>query len=67
MPAKAEKIAANLPNVDLRAEMDWLRSKLEREATEVVFCHNDMQEGNILMEQGENCDPENPNLVLIGK
>ncbi|XP_045469692.1 choline/ethanolamine kinase isoform X2 [Harmonia axyridis] len=64
-PAKAQKFATKLPNVDLRAELDWLRARIEREGTEVVFCHNDMQEGNILMHQGEGSDPEDPRLVLI--
>ncbi|XP_044764274.1 choline/ethanolamine kinase isoform X2 [Coccinella septempunctata] len=64
-PAKEEKFAARLPNIDLRTELDWLRDRIEREGTEVVFCHNDMQEGNILMQQGEDCDPDDPKLVLI--
>ncbi|KAL3270793.1 hypothetical protein HHI36_021316 [Cryptolaemus montrouzieri] len=64
-PSKAEKISANLPNVDLRKEFNWLRRRLESENSPVVFCHNDMQEGNILMRLDGECDPDDPQIVLI--
>lgn len=34
---------------DLYTELKWLRSYLTKFHTSVVFCHNDMQEGNILI------------------
>lgn len=57
--------------MDLRAETKWLKKKLESEGSPVVFCHNDMQEGNILMSQDQEHDKDNNNteakIVIIGK
>ncbi|KAK4878013.1 hypothetical protein RN001_010519 [Aquatica leii] len=51
---------------DLRIEFNWLKQRLQTESSPVVFCHNDMQEGNILMVQDDgiisNADAK---LVLI--
>ncbi|KAF5284206.1 hypothetical protein FQR65_LT00206 [Abscondita terminalis] len=62
-------IAQSAPNTfvfDLRTEFNWLKNRLQSENSPVVFCHNDMQEGNILMVQDEeivsNADAK---LVLI--
>lgn len=43
--------------------------RLEQENSPVVFCHNDMQEGNILMsmDQDKENNPEDPKLVIIGE
>ncbi|XP_077452092.1 choline kinase alpha isoform X3 [Stigmatopora argus] len=38
-----------LLNYNLLQEMDWLKSLLESTHSPVVFCHNDCQEGNILL------------------
>lgn len=46
---------------DLHAEMIWLRGFLTKLRSPVVFCHNDMQEGNILLRE----DSAEPKLVLI--
>lgn len=55
-------------NCDFVAEVDWLKKRLEMEHCPVVFCHNDMQEGNILIRQdGENNNIEDPEIVVIGK
>ncbi|KFB49615.1 AGAP007957-PA-like protein [Anopheles sinensis] len=40
-----------LTEMDLVAEVEWLRSVIESEDFPVVFCHNDLQEGNILLRQ----------------
>lgn len=40
-----------LSEIDLAAEVEWLRSVIESEDFPVVFCHNDLQEGNILLRQ----------------
>lgn len=55
-------------NTDLHAEVKWLKKTLEDIDSPVVFCHNDMQEGNILLSQ-DDCDNNNtePRLVVIGK
>ncbi|KAJ8916695.1 hypothetical protein NQ315_000340 [Exocentrus adspersus] len=50
-----------LDKMDLRAETKWLRKRLEAESTPVVFCHNDLQEGNILMCQDDEPDKDNNN------
>ncbi|KAJ8928930.1 hypothetical protein NQ314_018438 [Rhamnusium bicolor] len=54
---------ALLDTIDLRAETKWLKQRLESENCPVVFCHNDMQEGNILMcqdfdKENNNADPK---------
>ncbi|XP_051918098.1 choline kinase alpha isoform X1 [Hippocampus zosterae] len=38
-----------LLSYNLQQEMDWLKSLLESTHSPVVFCHNDCQEGNILL------------------
>lgn len=55
-------------NIDLHEEMKWLRKTLEAVNSPVVFCHNDMQEGNILLNQ-DDLDNNNveSKLVVIGK
>ncbi|XP_060534008.1 choline/ethanolamine kinase [Cylas formicarius] len=53
-----------LDKVDLNAETRWLKETLERENSPVVFCHNDMQEGNILMSPDADKD-EDPRIVII--
>lgn len=37
--------------LDLRAEVDWLRALVDKEDFPVVFSHNDLQEGNILLRE----------------
>ncbi|KAJ8958452.1 hypothetical protein NQ318_002239 [Aromia moschata] len=70
-----KKLAANVPDfarnvlekLNLRAEADWLKKRLEAENSPVVFCHNDMQEGNILMCQDSDKENNNsnPKIVII--
>jgi choline/ethanolamine kinase len=45
------EIQKRLSKVDLRNEANWLKKVAETEAYPVVFCHNDLQEGNILFRQ----------------
>lgn len=42
-----------LSKVDFRKEAQWLKKVIEFEAYPVVFCHNDLQEGNILYRQND--------------
>lgn len=55
-------------DMDLYKEFRWLRDVLQDVGSPVVFCHNDMQEGNILLMED---DLKNNNgerrLVLIGE
>lgn len=53
-------IPCKLSNVDFRKEVNWLKKVVETEAYPVVFCHNDLQEGNILFRQN-NVDPVDSN------
>ncbi|XP_030381107.1 choline/ethanolamine kinase isoform X2 [Scaptodrosophila lebanonensis] len=40
-----------MQTIDYVQEMAWLRSVIEAGSYPVVFCHNDLQEGNILLRQ----------------
>ncbi|XP_026277472.1 choline/ethanolamine kinase isoform X2 [Frankliniella occidentalis] len=59
--AQNAHIISRLTKLDLAAEVKWLKKFLVRVNSPVVFCHNDMQEGNILLVK--ECSP--PRLVLI--
>lgn len=64
LPDCAKDIAA----FNLREEVQWLRDRIEAEHCPVVFSHNDMQEGNILIRQDVNDNNnDDTKLVLIGK
>lgn len=54
---------------DLADEVKWLRNCLKAQKCPVVFCHNDMQEGNILIRQDgtDNNNAEDAQIVIIGK
>lgn len=55
-------------DVDLQKEFDWLKDVLDSVGSPVVFCHNDMQEGNILlMEDDMKNNNGETRLVLIGE
>ncbi|RLU19943.1 hypothetical protein DMN91_008502 [Ooceraea biroi] len=47
--------------IDLKHEIDWFRSLVTQQKHPVTFCHNDMQEGNILLQH----NTRRPELVLI--
>ncbi|XP_077424042.1 choline kinase alpha isoform X1 [Vanacampus margaritifer] len=53
-----------LLSYNLQQEMDWLKSLLESTHSPVVFCHNDCQEGNILLLKGHN-QSDKQKLMLI--
>ncbi|GBP20226.1 hypothetical protein EVAR_82099_1 [Eumeta japonica] len=44
-----EQIIKRLKSVDFDKEIDWLKKYIATVDSPVVFCHNDMQEGNILL------------------
>ncbi|XP_063898670.1 choline/ethanolamine kinase isoform X1 [Helicoverpa armigera] len=44
-----ERIIKQLKNTDLEKELEWLKKFLATVESPVVFCHNDLQEGNILL------------------
>lgn len=44
-----ERIIKQLKNTDLEKEIEWLKKFLTHVDSPSVFCHNDMQEGNILL------------------
>ena len=47
----------------LDTEMEWMRQYLSRLRSPVVFCHNDLQEGNILIRENSKCRKDR--LVII--
>ncbi|KAL3280174.1 hypothetical protein HHI36_017674 [Cryptolaemus montrouzieri] len=52
-------------NINLRVEYKWLREKVEKERIPVVFCHNDINEGNILLKSYHKYDPTHPKISII--
>ncbi|XP_021929044.1 choline/ethanolamine kinase isoform X2 [Zootermopsis nevadensis] len=63
-----ETMVHKLKMYNLPSEIEWLREYLGSVSSPVMFCHNDMQEGNILLYCGTMTDKEalqNPQLVLI--
>lgn len=63
-----EIIKSVLEKRDLKAESQWLKNRLENENSPVVFCHNDLQEGNILISRDVDLDNnDDPEIVIIGK
>lgn len=63
-----QSLSRKLSKVDFRKEMEWLKRVIETEAYPVVFCHNDLQEGNILFKQNnfspsDSIDPDFNTLV----
>ncbi|XP_040360619.1 choline/ethanolamine kinase isoform X2 [Ixodes scapularis] len=63
LPVKDYTNAVNLLSVDLAAEVGWLRELLSTVCSPIVFCHNDLQEGNILFMEGPG--PKEDNMVFI--
>lgn len=37
--------------IDFKNELAWLKAMVESQEFPVVFCHNDLQEGNILLKE----------------
>lgn len=63
-----EAMVHKLKMYNFPAELEWLRKFLSKIPSRVVFCHNDMQEGNILLCCDNMSDKEalqDPRLVLI--
>ncbi|CAH0712797.1 unnamed protein product, partial [Brenthis ino] len=48
-----QNIIKQLKSIDFDKEVEWLKKFLATVESPVVFCHNDMQEGNILMLEDE--------------
>lgn len=43
------EIIETIKKIDFKNELAWLRNTVESQDFPVVFCHNDLQEGNILL------------------
>ncbi|CAN9498613.1 unnamed protein product [Ophioblennius macclurei] len=54
-----------LLSLNLPQEMELLKSLLDSTHSPVVFCHNDCQEGNILLLKGPHSAPHRQKLMLI--
>lgn len=52
----AQELPNKLSKINFRKEAQWLKKVIELAGCPVTFCHNDLQEGNILFRQG-NMDP----------
>lgn len=52
-PKDAEETESfkKIRKIDFRHELQWLKSTVEAADYPVVFCHNDLQEGNILLKE----------------
>ncbi|XP_038219790.1 choline/ethanolamine kinase-like [Zerene cesonia] len=53
MRAEERRVAERLRAVEWEAEIEWLKRLTAALNSPVVFCHNDMQEGNILILEDE--------------
>ncbi|XP_038219981.1 choline/ethanolamine kinase-like [Zerene cesonia] len=53
MRAEERRVAERLRAVEWEAEIEWLKRLTAALYSPVVFCHNDMQEGNILILEDE--------------
>jgi choline/ethanolamine kinase len=62
----SQDLPTKLSKIDFRKEAQWLRKVIEAEAYPVVFCHNDLQEGNILFRQNNLpfAPPDSPETEL---
>lgn len=56
--SKIQELQKRLCDINLRNEANWIRKVAETEAYPVVFCHNDLQEGNILFRQNNFVPPD---------
>lgn len=62
----AKERAQKLMSYSLRLELEWLREFLVSVKSPVVFCHNDLQEGNILLRlDAHESQVSQPELVVI--
>nr|XP_032525847.1 choline/ethanolamine kinase isoform X1 [Danaus plexippus plexippus] len=53
-----QSIIKHLRTIDFDKEIEWLKKFLATVESPVVFCHNDMQEGNILMLEDDTPNEE---------
>lgn len=45
------QIMEDMRKIDFKNELSWLKTMVESQEFPVVFCHNDLQEGNILLKE----------------
>lgn len=45
------QIMEEMRKIDFKNELAWLKAMVESQEFPVVFCHNDLQEGNILLKE----------------
>ncbi|XP_055305716.1 choline/ethanolamine kinase isoform X3 [Sitodiplosis mosellana] len=45
------EILDEVRKIDFKSELTWLKATVENQGFPVVFCHNDLQEGNILLRE----------------
>lgn len=54
-----------ITSLDFRAEVEWLKSIIERDEHPVVFSHNDLQEGNILLREDSSSASVSENFCTL--
>lgn len=64
LPEDRKELASNLLSTNFEAEVEWLRIQFPKVDSPVMFCHNDLQEGNILFPGGARAEGDN-RLVFI--
>nr|XP_026483400.1 choline/ethanolamine kinase isoform X1 [Vanessa tameamea] len=62
-----QSIIKQLKSVDYEKEVEWLKKFLASVESPVVFCHNDMQEGNILILEDEIQSASDDELYIYSK
>lgn len=53
------EILDEVRKIDFKTELAWLKTTVESQKFPVVFCHNDLQEGNILLRE-QTCGLSSP-------
>lgn len=61
--SEEKRIIKELLIVDFVNEVEWLKKYVEKYASVVVFCHNDLQEGNILILEETHMQTETTAIV----
>lgn len=58
--ARTHVLSKKLSKINFRYEAEWLKKVIENAQYPVLFCHNDLQEGNILFRQSSSMPSSDP-------
>lgn len=59
------EIVDKIKKINFRHEMEWLKDMIEKNEFPVVFSHNDLQEGNILLKENDFIVNDNYNAEIF--